>query len=154
MAKQKQQTDNSLMIIIIVATIAIVILITTSEGTFSSVGEKGKISVKKDFLQGNIDKNLIGRTFRARIDGIIDKTPWIKEVRGLGAMMAIEICDPKTGSPDKERTSNIHQHALKHGLIMITAGTFGNVIRTLMPLNIDEETLEEGLDILCRALII
>ena len=98
--------------------------------------------------------NLIGKTFRARIDGIIDKTPWIKEVRGLGAMMAIEICDPKTGSPDKERTSNIHQQALKHGLIMITAGTFGNVIRTLMPLNIDEETLEEGLDILCRALMI
>ena len=37
---------------------------------------------------------------------------------------------------------------------MITAGTFGNVIRTLMPLNINRETLEEGLNILCEALII
>ena len=46
--------------------------------------------------------NLIGKTFRARIDGIIDKAPWIREVRGLGAMMAVEICEPKTGSPDKE----------------------------------------------------
>ena len=98
--------------------------------------------------------NDIGVAFRTKIDGIIDKAPWIKEVRGMGAMMAVEIWDPDTGEPDKERTNRIHQYALEHGLIMITAGTFGNVIRTLMPLNIDRETLEEGLNILCEALII
>jgi 4-aminobutyrate aminotransferase-like enzyme len=98
--------------------------------------------------------NNIGKAFRAKIDGIINKAPWIKEVRGVGAMMAVEIWDPDTGEPDKERTNRIHQYALEHGLIMITAGTFGNVIRTLMPLNINRETLEEGLNILCEALII
>jgi len=98
--------------------------------------------------------NNIGKAFRAKIDGIINKAPWIKEVRGMGAMMAVEIWDPDTGEPDKERTNRIHQYALEHGLIMITAGTFGNVIRTLMPLNINRETLEEGLNILCEALII
>ena len=95
----------------------------------------------------------IGKAFRFKIDNIIDQCPWIREVRGLGAMMAIEICDPDTGEPDKERTNRIHQYALEHGLIMITAGTFGNVIRTLMPLNIDKATLDEGLEILCSALM-
>ena len=95
----------------------------------------------------------IGEAFRSKIDSIMDQCPWIKEVRGLGAMMAIEICDPDTGKPDKERTNRIHQYALEHGLIMITAGTFGNVIRTLMPLNIDKANLDEGLEILCNALM-
>jgi len=95
----------------------------------------------------------IGEAFCSKIDSIISKCPWIREVRGLGAMMAIEICDPDTSEPDKERTNRIHQYALEHGLIMITAGTFGNVIRTLMPLNIDKATLDEGLEILCSALM-
>ena len=81
------------------------------------------------------------------------KCPWIKEIRGLGAMIGIEIIDEKTGDPDKERTNRIHQTALENGLIMITAGTFGNVIRTLMPLTIDEDTLNEGIDILINTLI-
>ena len=68
-------------------------------------------------------------------------------------MMAIEIFNPNTEEPDKERTNRIHQYALEHGLIMITAGTFGNVIRTLMPLNIDKATLDEGLEILCSAMM-
>ena len=68
-------------------------------------------------------------------------------------MIGIEIIDEKTGDPDKERTNRIHQTALENGLIMITAGTFGNVIRTLMPLTIDEDTLNEGIDILVNTLI-
>ncbi|MBH51485.1 MAG: 4-aminobutyrate--2-oxoglutarate transaminase [Candidatus Marinimicrobia bacterium] len=97
--------------------------------------------------------NEIGIAFRNKIDTIINKTPWVKEIRGIGAMMAIEILDPDSGKPDKDRTSRIHQYALEHGLIMITAGTYGNIIRTLMPLNIDKATLNEGLEILCDALM-
>ncbi|MDG1848461.1 MAG: 4-aminobutyrate--2-oxoglutarate transaminase [Candidatus Marinimicrobia bacterium] len=96
--------------------------------------------------------NEIGIAFRTKIDTIINKIPWVKEIRGIGAMMAIEIFDPDSGEPDKDRTSRIHQYALEHGLIMITAGTYGNIIRTLMPLNIDKATLSEGLEILCDAL--
>ena len=62
------------------------------------------------------------------------------------------IINDKTGEPDKERTNRIHQQALRNGLIMITAGTFGNIIRTLMPLTIDKATLNEGIDILINAL--
>jgi 4-aminobutyrate aminotransferase-like enzyme len=96
--------------------------------------------------------NIIGQTLRSRINSIIPKCPWIKEIRGMGAMIGIEIINDKTGDPDKERTNKIHQEALKNGLIMITAGTFGNVIRTLMPLTIDKDTLHEGIDILVNAI--
>jgi 4-aminobutyrate aminotransferase-like enzyme len=86
------------------------------------------------------------------VQSIIDDCPWIKEVRGIGAMIGIVIIDPDSGEPDKLRTGRIHQYALQHGLIMITAGTYGNVIRTLMPLIIDDHTLAEGLSILLNAL--
>ena len=98
--------------------------------------------------------NEIGRVFRNKINPITHKAPWIKEIRGLGAMMAIEISDPNSGDPDKERTNRIHKYALEHGLIMITAGTYGNIIRTLMPLNIDQVTLNEGLEILSDSLML
>ena len=94
----------------------------------------------------------IGKKVRARINSIIPDCPWIQEVRGLGAMIGIEIVNQKSGTADKDRTNRIHQYALEHGLIMITAGTHGNVIRTLMPLTIDDDTLDEGLHILTAAL--
>ena len=83
----------------------------------------------------------IGKMVRARINSIIPNCPWIQEVRGLGAMIGIEIVNQESGYKDKARTDRIHKYALDHGLIMITAGTHGNVIRTLMPLTIDNETL-------------
>ena len=94
----------------------------------------------------------IGKKVRAQINSIIPDCPWIKEVRGLGAMLGIEIVNQESGAADKDRTNRIHQYALEHGLIMITAGTHGNVVRTLMPLTIDDDTLDEGLYILTAAL--
>ena len=96
--------------------------------------------------------NKIGNILKSRIESIIPQCPWIKEIRGLGAMIGIEIVDEKTGDPDKERTNHIHKKALENGLIMITSGTFGNVIRTLMPLTINDNTLNEGVDILVNSL--
>ena len=66
-------------------------------------------------------------------------------------MQGISIIDEE-GNPDKEHTLRIHKQALKNGLVMITAGTYGNIIRTLMPLVIKDEELEESLEILCSAL--
>ena len=68
-------------------------------------------------------------------------------------MIGIVIINPETGQPDKSRTSRIHKHALEHGLVMITAGTDGNIIRTLMPLTIEENVLNQSLDILSAAII-
>ena len=94
----------------------------------------------------------IGNRVRTKIEGIMDQCPWIGGVRGMGAMQGIIIIDPESGSADKKRTSRIHQHALKNGLIMITAGTYGNIIRTLMPLTIKEDELNQSLEILSDAL--
>ena len=94
----------------------------------------------------------IGQQTRTLVQSVKADCPWIKEVRGIGAMIGIVIIDPDSGEPDKLRTGRIHQYALQHGLIMITAGTYGNVIRTLMPLIINDHTLTEGLNILLNAL--
>ena len=95
----------------------------------------------------------IGKKINESILKIMDKCPWIGGIRGLGAMCGIIIVDKLSGEPDKERTSRIHKFALEHGLIMITAGTYGNIIRTLMPLNIEDDELKQSIEILSDALM-
>ena len=94
----------------------------------------------------------IGKKVRSKIKSIRNYCPWIGGVRGLGAMQGIIIINPETGEADKSRTSRIHQYALENGLIMITAGTYGNVIRTLMPLTIGNDELDQSLEILSTAI--
>lgn len=97
--------------------------------------------------------NEIGKKVRSKVESLKDKCPWIGGVRGLGAMIGVIIVDPETGAPDKKRTSRIHKYALEHGLVMITAGTDGNIIRTLMPLTIKDDILDQSLDILSKAIV-
>jgi len=67
-------------------------------------------------------------------------------------MLAMELVkDPGTKAPDKERTGKIVEAALQEGLLLLTAGQYSNVIRTLMPFVITDEELEEGLSVLARA---
>ena len=63
-------------------------------------------------------------------------------------MVALEIIDPKTGQPDKIRTGKIVQAANQNGLLLLSAGIKGNVIRFLAPLVITDEELNQGLTIL------
>ena len=93
----------------------------------------------------------IGEKIRTMVEGVMSSSPWISEVRGLGAMQGIVIIDKNNG-PDKKHTSRIYQNAMKNGLMMITAGTYGNVIRTLMPLTIKNDELDQSLEILSNAL--
>ena len=97
--------------------------------------------------------NEIGKKVRSKVESLKDKCPWIGGVRGLGAMIGVIIVDPETGAPDKKRTSRIHKYALEHGLVMIPAGTDGNIIRTLMPLTIKDDILDQSLDILSKAIV-
>ena len=97
--------------------------------------------------------NEIGKKVRSKVESLKDKCPWIGGVRGLGAMIGVIIVDPEIGAPDKKRTSRIHKYALEHGLVMITAGTDGNIIRTLMPLTIKDDILDQSLDILLQAIV-
>ena len=69
----------------------------------------------------------------------------IAEVRGLGSMVAVEFCDPETGSPSAEIAKRVQQRALDLGLILLTCGAHGNVVRFLHPLTIPLAQFEAAL---------
>lgn len=81
-----------------------------------------------------------------------DNDPRIAEVRGRGAMVAFELVDPLTGAPDAELTGAVAAAARAQGVITLTCGTYGNVIRLLPPLTISDELLTEGLTVITDAL--
>ncbi len=78
--------------------------------------------------------------------------PIIGDVRGIGAMIAIEFADPATHKPNPAAVSAIAAFAAQHGVIVLTAGTYGNVIRFLPSLAISNELLEEALGVIREAL--
>lgn len=95
----------------------------------------------------------IGEIVSHKFRQLYERYPCIGETRGLGAMMALEfVKDRETKEPDKDLTNEIIRRSYESGLILIAAGTFGNVIRTLMPLVIEEDQLDEGLEVLEYAL--
>ncbi|WP_207890495.1 4-aminobutyrate--2-oxoglutarate transaminase [Rubrobacter taiwanensis] len=95
----------------------------------------------------------IGERIQGALRGVQRKHPdYVGDVRGLGPMAAMElVTDPESKQPDKERTAGVVEAALQEGLLLLTAGQYTNVIRTLAPLVITDEELEEGLAILERA---
>ncbi len=76
----------------------------------------------------------------------------IGDVRGRGAMMAIELVEPATGAPDAALTAKIAAFAHAHGVVLLTCGTYGNVIRFLPPLTISDDLLREGVRVVGEAL--
>lgn len=96
----------------------------------------------------------IGARFDARAREWKKRWPLIGDVRGLGAMRALELVRPGTDrGPAKEETEQVLRHSLEHGLILVSAGTYGNVVRLLMPLVITDEQFDEGLGVLEGALM-
>jgi 4-aminobutyrate aminotransferase/(S)-3-amino-2-methylpropionate transaminase len=94
-----------------------------------------------------------GTRIRARFCRWAERFPCIGDVRGLGAMVAMElVADRETRVPDKALTARVLAAALERGLLLLSAGTFGNVIRVLAPLTTDDALLDEGLDALEAAL--
>ncbi|HEY1253029.1 MAG TPA: 4-aminobutyrate--2-oxoglutarate transaminase [Thermoanaerobaculia bacterium] len=95
----------------------------------------------------------IGRTVAERFQCFLERFSFVGDARGLGAMRALELVrDKKTKEPDKDRTDRVLRGAYERGLLLVTAGTYGNVLRTLMPLVITDGELTEGLDVLEKAL--
>jgi 4-aminobutyrate aminotransferase/(S)-3-amino-2-methylpropionate transaminase len=95
----------------------------------------------------------IGKHFEDRARGWQKKWPLIGEVRGLGGMCAIELVrDAQTREPADSETKEIAKYCYEHGLITITAGTFNNVMRILVPLVISDGQFDEGLNVLEAAL--
>ncbi len=91
----------------------------------------------------------IGRQFESRAKAWQKKWPLIGDVRGLGGMCAIELVrDPVTKEPADTETKELAHFCYEHGLITITAGTFNNVMRILVPLVVTDEQLEEAFAVL------
>jgi 4-aminobutyrate aminotransferase/(S)-3-amino-2-methylpropionate transaminase len=97
----------------------------------------------------------IGERIRSRVSKLsqANNVPPIRGVRGPGAMVGFDIVDGRTGEPDGATARRVVEQALAKGLLLLTAGTHGETIRTLAPLTISDEVLDEGLDILERALV-
>ena len=93
----------------------------------------------------------IGEIMVPRLQKLAETYPTIAEVRGRGAMIAIELTKPGTLEPAPATAAAIAAACHKQGLIVLTCGTFGNVLRFLPPLVIGEDLLEEGLDIIENA---
>ncbi len=93
----------------------------------------------------------IESVMRPRLVALAEKYDAIGDVRGRGAMLAVELVRPGTKDPDPALTAMLSAACHQQGLITLTAGTFGNVLRFLPPLVIDDALLTEGLDILDAA---
>ena len=96
----------------------------------------------------------VGETVMARFRAFEERFPVVGDVRGRGAMCAIELVeDRQTKEPlGADTMSAIARGALERGVILVTAGTYGNVLRLLPPLNIEQELLDDGLNVLEEAL--
>jgi len=95
----------------------------------------------------------LGERLRAGLDAIAARVPAIGDVRGLGAMLAIELF--KGGDlhqPDADLTRRVVAEAARRGLILLSCGTNANVIRILVPLTAPEAQIDEGLQILAESL--
>ena len=107
------------------------------------------------FEQGDLlhRAQAIGERFEKRARKWADRFELIGDIRGLGAMRALELVKCRdTREPAAEETEKVAQYCYQHGVITVTAGTYGNVIRLLMPLVITNEQIDEGLDVLETAL--
>ncbi|RWO27056.1 MAG: 4-aminobutyrate--2-oxoglutarate transaminase [Mesorhizobium sp.] len=92
--------------------------------------------------------NTLGNRLKQRLQSIRDDTPEIVDIRGPGFMNAVEFNDVKKGLPSAEIANAIRLKALDKGLILLTCGVYGNVIRFLAPITIQDGVMNEALDIL------
>jgi 4-aminobutyrate aminotransferase/(S)-3-amino-2-methylpropionate transaminase len=96
----------------------------------------------------------LGDTLRARLSAWQARFPVIGDVRGLGPMLAMELVkDRGTKEPDKTSTAWLGRYGYEHGVVLLSAGTYGNVIRLLPPLTISDAELAEGLAVIEQGLI-
>jgi 4-aminobutyrate aminotransferase len=97
--------------------------------------------------------NVLGEKLIKRLKAAQAKTPALKEIRGLGSMIAAEFFDPKTGEPSTDAMKRVQAAALEEGLILLSCGVYVNAIRFMYPLTLEDAVFDEALDILDRALL-
>jgi 4-aminobutyrate aminotransferase/(S)-3-amino-2-methylpropionate transaminase len=95
----------------------------------------------------------LGDRIRGRFCKWAERYHCIGDVRGLGAMIALElVSDRISRTPDPGLTRRLLTAALERGVILLSAGTYGNVVRVLAPLTTPDAVVDEGLDVMERAL--
>jgi 4-aminobutyrate aminotransferase / (S)-3-amino-2-methylpropionate transaminase / 5-aminovalerate transaminase len=108
-------------------------------------------TIERDALLDRAER--IGGTLMNGLQSLRERNDVIGDVRGLGAMVAMELVDDRqTKHPAKEAAAAVVEECWRQGLITLKAGTYDNVVRLLPPLTIGEELVEEGLGILDKAL--
>lgn len=96
--------------------------------------------------------NALGSQLVDMLNQAREYCPAITDVRGLGSMVAVEFTDPLTGEPSPEITKRVQDRALAEGVLLLSCGVYGNVIRFLYPLTIPDAQFCQALDIIQRAL--
>ena len=96
--------------------------------------------------------NELGGRLKQRLEAIRSVTPEISDIRGPGFMVAVEFANPANHEPDAGLTGRVRMEALKRGLILLTCGVYGNVIRFLAPITIPDAHFAEAMDILEEAI--
>ena len=92
--------------------------------------------------------NELGSRLKQRLEQIRQNTPQIAEIRGPGFMIAAEFNTQDGSAPDAGFANRVRAEALKRNLVLLTCGVYGNVVRFLAPITIEDEVFSEGLDIL------
>ncbi|HQT37775.1 MAG TPA: 4-aminobutyrate--2-oxoglutarate transaminase [Acidocella sp.] len=92
--------------------------------------------------------NILGARLQARLKSIQTDVPALAEVRGPGSMVAAEFLNPVTHEPDAAAAKRVQSLALEKGLVLLTCGSYGNIIRFLYPLTVQDAVFNEALDIL------
>ncbi|MFT4114872.1 4-aminobutyrate--2-oxoglutarate transaminase [Silvibacterium sp.] len=120
-------------------------------GTFGGnpVSCAAALAVVEAFADGHLIARArsLGRAFKARAHAWQQRHPFISDVRGIGAMRAIEFAQ-EDGAPRTAAARALVQHCLQHGVLLLTAGTYENVVRLLMPLTMTDEEFEEALQVM------
>ncbi len=93
----------------------------------------------------------MGEKFRNRLQVLAEQQPRIGELRGVGPMLALEFVKEDGRTPDPAATDAVLTNARDNGLLILSTGTYGNVIRLLPPLNLSDAEIEEGLNKLEQA---
>lgn len=93
----------------------------------------------------------IGEVMLHALQDMQHRYPVIGDVRGRGAMLAVELVRPGTLEPDSQSTASVAKYCHQEGVLVLTAGTYGNVLRFLPPLSMPEPLLEEALGVLDKA---
>ncbi len=125
-------------------------------GTFggSPTAVAAGVAVMEQYESGNwFSRALeVGDIISGRLNAMKNNYPVIGDVRGRGAMQAIELVEPGTKNPNPAATEALLKHCHQNGVLVLNAGTYNNVLRFLPPLAITDELIHDALDVLAAGL--